>query len=45
MIIETIYKAVNGMKFYDKEECERYSNSVGGNENTVVSNGLQFSGH
>lgn len=24
MIIETIYKAVNGMKFYDKEECERY---------------------
>ena len=24
MIIETIYKAVNGVKFYDKEECERY---------------------
>lgn len=24
MIIETIYKAVNGMKFYKKEACERY---------------------
>ena len=24
MTIETIYKAVNGMKFYEKEECERY---------------------
>ena len=28
MIIETIYKAVNGMKFYDKEECERYENKL-----------------
>ena len=24
MIIETIYKAVNGIKFYEKEGCERY---------------------
>ena len=28
MIIETIYKAVNGVKFYDKEECERYENKL-----------------
>ena len=28
MIIETIYKAVNGVKFYDKEECERYKNKL-----------------
>jgi len=24
MTIETIYKIVDGIKFYDKEECERY---------------------
>ena len=24
MTIETIYKAVNGIKFYEKEGCERY---------------------
>ena len=28
MIIETIYKAVNGVRFYDKEECERYENKL-----------------
>ena len=28
MTIEVIYKAVNGVKFYDKEECERYENKL-----------------
>ena len=28
MTIETIYKAVDGMKFFDKEGCERYENKL-----------------
>ena len=35
MIIETIYKAVNGVKFYDKEECERYENKLTNEYQTV----------
>ena len=42
MIIETIYKAVNGAKFYDKEECERYEIGLTKQYQTVRENTYFF---